>query len=234
MAILSAYVHKNDPAVKLARDTALVWLDLWRDHPQVRNDARAAWRQAHADVVADDPSVRWHKVTGPLSATVATMTSMDWQVKFPKLWVDPTGRSWAIDADGTRREVQRLVEDITAAKLWQHAALGWQGKGFEEGIDVDATLSVHAVLSKAGKHAEAAMLEALLCGGCWSPQRVHLMRGGLEEACRRFNEPGADDLHTYWTCPGGATLNSPDIVAMQYLVANALDFEQGAAVFPCL
>ncbi len=47
---------------------------------------------------------------------------------------------------------------------WQQAALGWQGKGLEEGIDVDVTLSVHAELGEAGKHAEAGMLEALLCG----------------------------------------------------------------------
>ncbi len=38
----------------------------------------------------------------------------------------------------------------------------------------------------------------------------------------------------FWTCPALAALGSPDIVDTQYLVANAFDPEQGAAVFPCL
>ena len=101
MAILLAYGLRQDPAVKLARDTVMLWIELWREHPKVRADARHSWRKLHQELVVEG-KVKWHLVTGPLSATVATMTTLGWSVMCPELWTDPSGAQWAIGGDGTK------------------------------------------------------------------------------------------------------------------------------------
>ncbi len=40
-AILIAYGHRQDPAVKLAGDAVLLWLDLWRENPG--SDPTGGW-----------------------------------------------------------------------------------------------------------------------------------------------------------------------------------------------
>ncbi len=69
-------------------------------------------------------------------------------------------------ADGTRKEVEQLIEDIIVQNLWGHAAEDWQGKGLHTGLDAEATLTWHGKLLNNDRHSEAGMLEALLCGGC--------------------------------------------------------------------
>ena len=98
--------------MKLARDTVLMWLDLWKDNPGLKADERLAWRTMHDKLVANG-KVRLNLVTGPLAATIATMGSMGWKTPYPEQWTDPSGTSWAMGADGTRKEVEQLIEDIT-------------------------------------------------------------------------------------------------------------------------
>ena len=62
-------------------------------------------------------TVKWNLVTGPLAATIATMSSMGWKTPCPEQWTDPTGTSCAMGADGTRKEIEQLIEDITVQKL---------------------------------------------------------------------------------------------------------------------
>ena len=69
------------------------------------------------DKLVVDGRVKWCLVTGPLSATIATMSSMGWKTPCPEQWVDPTGTTWAMGADGTRKQVEQLIEDITVHKL---------------------------------------------------------------------------------------------------------------------
>ena len=101
MAILLAYGLRQDHAVKLACDTVTLWIDLWREHPEVRADARHYWRNLHQELVVDG-KVIWHLVTGPLSATIATMTSLGWSVQFAELWADPAGAQWALRRNQAR------------------------------------------------------------------------------------------------------------------------------------
>ena len=69
------------------------------------------------------------------------------------------------------------------------------------GLDAKATLAWHGKLQSNGKHSEAGVLEALLCGGCWSPSRIKQMRGGPSTPCLLCGQFDTDDVHTYWTCP---------------------------------
>ncbi len=117
MAILIGFGLRQDPKVKLLRDTANMWIDLWRDHPGLRADMRFAWRQAHAAIVTGSGKVQWHRVTGPVSATIASLTSQGWTVTTPEVWQDPHGDRWNIGNDGTKAEVEALIQAITAKQL---------------------------------------------------------------------------------------------------------------------
>ena len=231
MAILIGFGLRQDPKIKLLRDTANMWIDLWRDHPGLRADMRFAWRKAHAAIVSDSGKVQWHRVTGPVSATIASLTSQGWTVTTPEVWQDPHGDRWNIGNDGTKAEVEALIQAITAKQLWQQAAAGWQGAGLQAGLDDGNTLAWLKKLRKDGRHPEAGMLEALLCGGCWSPARVFQATSRSAEDCPQCGQANADDMHTYWTCPGH-TANEQDAVKdTQYLVEAA---QAGAEAAACL
>ncbi len=125
--------------------------------------------------------------------------------------------------DGTRKEVEQLIEDITVQKLWVHAADGWQSKGLQSGLDAEATLAWHGKLQKNGKHSEAGVLETLLCGGWWSPSRIKQMRRGPSTPCLLCGQLDTGDLHTYWTCLFHGESEDEDIKDTQYLVQAATE-----------
>ena len=87
--------------------------------------------------------------------------------------------------DGTRRSVGQVLEKLTVAQLWKHAQHGWQGKGLQDGIDTPATVRWHKQLASKGRYSEQGMLEAVMCGGCWSPARIAELAGNPQEKCSR-------------------------------------------------
>ena len=109
-AIAVAYgSHKHDPAVKLAKDTVLSWMQLWRGTSR-RADCRLAWRKIHSSIIGEGGKIKWGKVTGPLSACIATMTSLGWCTNTAEVWKDPEGTTWSMTADGTKKQVADIIE----------------------------------------------------------------------------------------------------------------------------
>ena len=79
-------------------------------------------------------------VTGPVSATIATLTSRGWEVSTPEVWVDPTGQQWAVGGQiEDRAVIVQELQDIAVARLWATAAKGWLGGGLHSGLDEDIT-----------------------------------------------------------------------------------------------
>ena len=94
--------------MKLAKDTVLSWLQLWKGTRR-RADCRRAWRVIHDNII-DDGKVKWGKVTGPLSACIATMTSLGWCTNTAEVWKDPEGTIWSMTANGTKKQVADIIE----------------------------------------------------------------------------------------------------------------------------
>ena len=229
--IALAYGDRCDPEVKLVSDTIGMWLDLWQELPALRADARAAWRFTYRKIF-DEASgrVRWQAVTGPIAATIATLCSRGWRTSTPELWTDPSGQQWAMGGGRARKkDILEVVIDVTVAAHWRHASLGWQGVGLELGIDEKASFGWLRKLRKAGRGAEAALLETLLVGACWSGARI-VARGGPSTECSLCGELDVDDMHTYWDCPGLVGRSDPELVDSEYLVSHA---RAGAKDFPC-
>ncbi len=67
------------------------------------------------------------------------------------------------------------------------------------------------------------MLEALLSGGCWSPDRIGKLHGSPVVPCALCGQHGTDDLHTYWTCPELSKRVEEEVKSTQYLVQAATE-----------
>ncbi len=135
----------------------------------------------------------------------------------------PPGQQWNIGAGGTKHEVEEILQQISEQQLWQHDAEGWQGKGLAAGPDVQASLSWLRKLQADGKHSQAGMLETILCGGCWSQQRIGLLEGRPAVPCLWCGAHGADDLHTFWTCPQLQEAKDEEILSTQAMVQAAVE-----------
>ncbi len=88
MAVWLSYGLKQDPLARLIKDTVSMWVTLWKDMAEHnRMDTRKAWRLAYGSLLAGEAhdQVVWARVRGPISATIATLTSQGWQVPYADL-----------------------------------------------------------------------------------------------------------------------------------------------------
>ena len=128
---------------------------------------------------------RWHRVKGPLSATIATLCELQWDQQGPALWTTLDGAQFSLVADGAAADPRYLRCEFSAAidqQLWARAARHEQGKGSQQGVDWHATRLHLTRLRKRGQHKEANFLMAArLPPQRRSPTRpnLHAMRRGL-------------------------------------------------------
>jgi len=125
------------------------------------------------------------------------------------------------------------LQSVCEAVLWKHTAEGFHGKGLERGAGVAASLALLRAWREKSCGRQAALLESVLRGGCWSPARA-LASGssaGSSPLPRRHGLLTADDFHTFWSCPNLTEVEGPDAAGSQHLVAMAT---AGYQAFPCL
>ena len=76
-------------------ENILHFLDAWAASPShLSLGIQVVWDEM---VEKLDAPYRWGKVTGPLSSAIATLLDWHFYPVSPYLWIDPEGRSWAID-----------------------------------------------------------------------------------------------------------------------------------------
>jgi ribonuclease HI len=235
-AIWLGFGLRQDPQARLIRDTVTTWYGLWRSLGDNRSDVRKAWRIAHSQVVTGEfgNQVNWAQVKGPITATIATLTSQGWNAAFPDVLKDPQGQDWCLSHEegGPGKEMQEQLQRIVDKQLWAKAANSWHGRGLQDGPDETATLRWHSQLKRRGRYKELAALETIMVGGCWSEERVQLfIRPADTPLCSRCGSAATDDLHAFWTCPGLRMLQQAEVVSTQRLIPQAiLESEQS----PCL
>ena len=91
-AIALAFGRDSDPAVKVARGQVSSWLSLWEGCPELRGDVRVAW-VFHCERVIGGRGPDWNKVTGPITATIATLHNYGWKASCPDVWIGLDGCS---------------------------------------------------------------------------------------------------------------------------------------------
>ena len=92
---------------------------------------------------------RWHRVHGPMAATIATLSDLGWNPVSPYTWKQPRGspRNSGFEPDGfiewnyvggdTSSVHEAFTEDIEN-QLWKTAATHRHGRGLERGGDLTA------------------------------------------------------------------------------------------------
>ena len=114
----------------------------------------------------------WNKVTGPMTATMATLHTYGWKARCPDLWVGPGGQNRAIVFGSGIKGIATSVADSVSRHLWKVASLFWCGGGLASGVALPvglappASLACHKYRNSAGHSpGRLAMLEAFLSGG---------------------------------------------------------------------
>ena len=113
-AIALAFGQDSDPAVKVARGQVSSWPSLWNQCPDLNTDIRVAW-VLHHEKVSGEGGPDWHKVTGPMTATMATLHGYGWKVRNPDFWTDPSGQNWAVDAGADSSKFADFVAETVSA-----------------------------------------------------------------------------------------------------------------------
>lgn len=125
----------NDPEAEVQADQVEACAQLMLDiTPQQRSAAVLSWEKAKR---LQDPSVRWTRVRGFVTATFATPLDLAWAPATPTRWVreggrliDPTAPDFHVS-----RARQAVKEDVARAN-WVKSAAHEAGAGFADGADL--------------------------------------------------------------------------------------------------
>ena len=71
--------------------------------PKLRQAWRRTWFRIAEFAQADK---QWSRVTGPISALIATMAQYGWQQSMYDRWVDPGGQAYVLPIQSSKQEIQ--------------------------------------------------------------------------------------------------------------------------------
>ena len=97
----------------------------------------------HHEKVFGEGGPNWNKVTGPMTATMATLRGYGWKVRNPDLWTTPVVKVGLSILLLAALSLLIFVAGSVSAHLWKVASLFWEGKGLATGLDTSATLVHH-------------------------------------------------------------------------------------------
>ena len=132
-------------------------------------------------------------VTGPITATIATVLDLEWYPWLPATWkaaADPSQEDLVpsdlvnplmpytavkfnhqpgISHLRVRYEANKCLE----TKIWQKAALHYSGQGLEEGLPyLQPAMSAKKQLEKTGLRTQVRALERVVIGAAWTGSRL--------------------------------------------------------------
>ena len=87
-------------------------------------------------------SAKWNAVLGPMTATMACLVDLGWDLSRPGIWVDPTGKKWIPDMNADKQPILDLVRDFAVQLTMREASKGWCARGMEAGVDWQATMAL--------------------------------------------------------------------------------------------
>ena len=140
----------RDPGVALPVMQVSTWIDLWKSDAQLRALTARHWSDICGRLFsADGDSIKpqWAKVLGPAAGTIAMLHDLDWDLRNPLRWIDPTGRAWVPDFTVDKQPFLDLVGQLARQSLWKKAAPHYLGSGLESGVCWQASAALHRHLT---------------------------------------------------------------------------------------
>eukprot|EP00959_Pyramimonas_sp_CCMP1952_P106652 2230090-Pyramimonas_sp.AAC.1 len=79
-----------------------MWLETWRDHPDLRAGVRRVWTEAANQLINTPVEHRSRKVRGPMTAVMLHLIESGWQIGEATSWAIPephpaAGDEWRFD-----------------------------------------------------------------------------------------------------------------------------------------
>ena len=193
----------NDPAVTVPTSVIQDWLATWKLRPDLRRRLEGAWTVASRALGA---SPTWHRVAGPLAATIKTLRDIGWDPCAPNLWrqCDGTVHRLADESghDGQSGKILDAVRDQLEANAWRKASEHYNGGGGERGIDFTRLHAKIRALRKEGSLQLIGLLQHVAAGATWPRARRAECKLPLDDTiCPRCNAQVEDEYHRAWECP---------------------------------
>ena len=140
----------GDPGITTVVDQLSLYIDLWRFDASLRAAAMRYWSSMRASVFSGETVSVWNRVSGPLSATVATLEDQGWDLQSQLRWRDPAGDEWIPSFDESavdKSVILSVAAGFARQKLWERASAHWCGKGVEGGVDWRTSMALHRHIS---------------------------------------------------------------------------------------
>ena len=150
-----------------------------------RDRLRAQWHKDYARLsVAEHP---WALVTGPLSATIATVMDLGWHPSEPDRWAS-ADRTMQYEMPPTGWNPKRFEKEllgVVEAQLWRKASREKFGLGLEGGADLTMNRTLLETWAKEDERAMHTMALKVSANCCWTEEDRY--RAGLiaSPLCRR-------------------------------------------------
>jgi len=225
-----------DPLVKSRLELFDSWFDLWEEVVQggQQGEVRENWRTMQVDLILRTPAnQRWKGVAGPMAAVQVAVAEVGWKPAAPDRWIDKAGDVWVLEPGSCRHAFKNAMMNDLSAQLWVRAAAHEDGKGMEDGVDIDATTQLLKSFARR-KVPLRGMLEAIVTGATWPADRKHR---AMPEDCPDPNCTRCDwrvpetTLHQCWECPANDQIEDKAVAGTQHLKRAA---KEGAVTKPSL
>ena len=223
--------HKHcrsaDPRVVMPLGQVRTWMRLWKNADEtVKDDIKKVWKIGLRRMA--DEQARWMRVTGPMSATIATMMDVGWAPVLPNRWLTKDKSAVAtFDAkEGiTQMHVCHIIENDILDKIWKHAADASCGRGLQTGYPLfEPIAKAHKKLIKEGHTEAAKALITVVTNRSWPGDRL-LQEGVVDKEedaiCVRCNEGVDSALHRRWLCKANDCIDHWAIRATKKLKQRA-------------
>jgi len=221
-----------DPAVRIPRQIAVFWLDLWRTtYSREALHTRIAWDRVYRRFQATLPQNRWRITKGPISTAIGTLMDLHWDPVRPDLWKGPEGAVWKVIDDVDSTDIGDSVSAAAQRATWARAARHFCGGGLEQGADLRPVKLFIASLKRWKRPADANLMGRITAGGSWPLMRVHDAYPHVDPICTRCGVEPDTPYHRHYGCPCNIPA-SPKLAAdFDTLKCEALE---GHHSWPCL
>ena len=219
-AILLSQGPRGDPTYQVVLETLRTWFQIWEALPTLRLAINKVWGTLVERLA--NPSSRWRRVTGPISAVVATVYQIGWKPTAPLQWQDIEGEDWHLDPSKPELRFQlqqHLVRQIDLL-LWKKASRHRFGQGSESGVDWTVPKQRLQSANKSEDNRTWGLTRMICMAGLWEPARVADATGEQPQECPYCGVP-LTMRHQVYECPWIKGFEDPDIQSTNYLCEEA-------------
>ena len=190
-------------------------------------ELRVAWSKAYGFLKHDNSAKH---IRGVMSNLISLLLKAGWDPSTINCWIGDNNTKWvmsgiAVSPDTVAAALNRKLFDMQLARAAGH----YLGKGLENGLHVNATLSWLRNIKKENSNIKA-ILETLLAGAIWPAMRINEAYPEYSTLCIRCGQP-EDALHCFWTCPANCNIEDDEVRKTQHLVVVA---QEKSNDFPAL